>query len=290
MDDRTHAALREFGETTAGGLSSKRKEQLWRGALAAGQPSGGRLWLQVAVLAGSAVVGAASFELLSPPRAAVAIEEVNPVASAHWRRTGDAVVVEAGQVRVQRGTAVAALTVTTPQLQAVVQNAAALFEVTDGTTRVLVESGEVAWRAKDRSGRVGAGQAVTIARAVAALAVAPRGPPVDACGAKAGSDAYRSCLQGEAMGEGLAAQAALFELGMIAHERGELGESVQLFRSYARRFPDGALAPEAAIALMVDLRGSGALSEASAEAAKFPERFPAEPRIDDVRRWAAEIP
>ena len=131
---------------------------------------------------------------------------------------------------------------------------------------------------------------MTIASAVHALPVGPRGPLIESCRGSVEPAAYRKCLQAAAAGVGLAAEAALFELGMLAHDRGQIGEAVRLFQSYAERFPEGVLAPEASIALMVDLRHSGRLAEATAEAARFPLRFATEPRLDDVRRWASQIP
>ena len=182
------------------------------------------------------------------------------------------------------------MTVTTPQLQALVQNAAAAFDVTPGATTLNVESGEVAWRAPGRKGRLNEGESITVTNTVPKLLVAPLGAPLESCPGSREATGYAPCLTAASAGGGLAAQAALYELGMLAHERGDLAEAVRQFSAYADRFPDGALAPEASIARMVDLRADGRLAEASAEAARFAERFAGEPRAEDVRRWAQQIP
>ncbi len=278
-------ALDAFGAQTGGGLSAQRRDDLWRSAVASTAPAARAVLFKVAAFGLSCALGAGVFVALTRP----AVPEVVASPAAQWRQTAGAVVLELGSLRV-RPRARASITVTTPQVQAVVGNAAALFEVTPGSTMLNVESGEVAWRAPGKNGRLGAGGRITVNGAAAALAVAPRGPPLESCGGKSDSAEYTGCLETTSHGRGLAAEAALFELGMLAHDRGEVTEAVARFEAYAQRFPDGALAPEASIALMVDLRRSGKLAGAANEAGRFAERFPHEPRAGEVARWAAQIP
>ena len=283
----TQKALEVFGAQTATPLAQARRDAVWRSAVAATEPLPGRTTFKLVAFGLSCAAGAALMIVLLRP-APMNGKEVQASPTAQWRRTGKSVTVEMGKVRTQPRDAVA-MVVTTPQLQAVVQNAAALFDVTPGATTLNVESGEVAWRAPGRSGKLNSGTSITVANEVPKLSVAPRGAPVESCIGKDAA-AYETCLTAASAGGGLAAQTALYELGLLAHERGDLRESVRLFSAYAERFPEGALAPEASIGRMVDLRRDGRLGEAAAEAARFPVRFSNEPRADDVRRWAEQIP
>jgi len=243
--------------------------------------------LKLVVLCASFAVGVVGFTTLFGARHEEAVVQAS--ATARWRQEGESVKVERGLVRIRpRGRE--AVAVVTPQLEAMVQNAAALFDVTARSTVLKAESGEVSWRAAGKSGTVQAGQSVTLGLPVARLSMPPRGVPLESCTSNPESRAYTACLAKAAEGSGLTAETALYELAVLAHERGELDEATRLFRAYGERFPEGVFAPEASIGLMIDLEQAGKPAEAAAEAARFPVRFSGEPRIEDVRRWAEQIP
>src|SRR6185503_1826019 len=95
-------------------------------------------------------------------------------------------------------------------------------------------------------------------------------------------------------GSGLAAQNALFALGAL--QRDELrkpGEALATFRAYLRRFPDGALAPEAAFACAELLASLSRLPEAIAELEAYRAAYPADPRSARAAvleaRWSAAL-
>lgn len=286
MDESTlspsaRRALDVYRDQTSAPMAPARKTALWRSAVAAAQPAGNRWVLKGFVLCVSCVIGAIVVSpLLTTPPA-----EVQPSQSAQWQREGDAVKLQRGQVRLQPRVKLA---VATPQLQAVVHNAVALFDVSADATVVAVESGEVAWRTPRKNGVLKAGERMTVkSMPPAMLKLAAAVPAVDGCAQ--GAD-YEPCLSREAEGAGLTAETALYALALLAHERGELTRAIDLFRGYGERFPSGVFAPEASIGLMVDLKQDGKPDAARAEAGRFSSRFADEPRAADVARWSEQIP
>ncbi len=270
-------ALEVYRGQTTRPLMPARRDVLWRAAVSAAEPARNQWVLKAFVLCVSCFVGAVVVSrFLKQP-------EVRASTTAQWHRENGTVTVRLGQLRLQPREKLA---VVTPHLQAVVHNAVALFDVSTGATLLAVESGEVAWRTPQKSGVVKAGERVTI-KPPPTLAIAAGVPAVEGCSRNAG---YSACLTREAEGSGLAAQTALYALGMSAHERGALDEAVRVFRTYGERFPSGMFAPEASIALMVDLSQNGKAGEARAEARRFAERFADEPRAEEIARWAEQIP
>jgi TolA-binding protein len=293
MDESTlspsaRAALETFRTKTDLPLSNARGDAVWRAALAASKPTESPAWIKGLAFAVACAIGAvASWPFFNSSHWA-ATEEVRASPTARWTRAADAVRVQSGQVRV-RPHADQTLAVVTPQLQATLRNSAALFDVSASGTILSVESGQVAWRGSRGAGRAVTGEQVKVPAAASTLSVAPKGPPLEGCVAEKGEAAYESCLGVMAQGSGLAAQTALYELAMLAHERRQLEEAARRFQAYAQRFPEGAFAPEASIARMVDLREAGKSAEAADEAARFLSVFGDEPRVDDVRRFRGEL-
>ncbi len=272
-------ALEAFRDQTTKPLSPSRKDALWRAAVSAAEPPRNQWVLKAFVLCVSCLVGAVvASRFLHPP-------EVQSAPTARWHREASAITVQLGQLRLQPRPR-EKLAVVTPHLQAVVREAVALFDVTAGSTVLAVESGEVAWRTARKSGVVKAGERITV-KPQPTLAIAASLPAVAGCSPGPG---FSKCLAHEAAGSGLAAEAALYALGMSAHERGDFVEAVRVFRGYATRFPSGVFAPEASIALMVDLTQDGRSDEARAEAARFAARFADEPRAEEIARWAEQLP
>jgi hypothetical protein len=84
------------------------------------------------------------------------------------------------------------------------------------------------------------------------------------------------CLGDVAAGSDLAAQNALFELALRG--RGLEGDpAIARWQEYLRRFPDGALAPEAQVGITIELCSSGRLPEALQETQAYLSRWGDEP-------------
>ncbi len=284
------SAIDAYGERTSRPPTDAQLDAIWKAAAVAhprARAAPRRIWVGAVVFAALAIAvvvrdpwQADAVLHVSPPP-----EALQPTSTAQWRRDGDAVTLDRGGLRVQpHGDQVFA--VVTPQVRVLVQRAAAIFEVGQEATVIAVESGEVEWRAGSRRGRVVAGERVTIAATDSDLSLPPRGAPLKSC---AGAE-YEACLERASAGSGLVAQTALYELALVAHERGDLSRAMQLFGSYAARFPNGAFGPEASIGLMLDLRATDKAHDARAEALKFGTRFPSDPRAAAVLRWGAQIP
>ena len=200
LSESARRSLETFRAQTAVPLAPVRAAALWHSAVAAAAPTRNRWVLKAFVLCASCAVGAVVVSrLMREPR-----PEVQASKMAHWQREGDSVTVKFGLVRVQPLGKVA---VVTPHLQAVVQNAVVLFDVTNNATVLVVESGEVAWRSPRKSGVLQKGERIRVKELppVPTLKVAVGVPPVDRCveGAE-----YDACLAREAQGSGMAAETA----------------------------------------------------------------------------------
>ena len=173
-----------------------------------------------------------------------------------------------------------ALTVRAGSLELSLQRGRAAMDVTSEGVSVHVEEGEAVVREGDSTHRMRAGQALTT--------VPP--PPVQLELPEARTDSCApgaaECLSALAASDGLEAETALYELALAAHERGDTAEAITRFSEHQRRFPDGVLAPEASIGLMLGHLSQRDTAAASAEARRFIERFPSDPRLDRVRALA----
>jgi hypothetical protein len=287
LSPQTRKALDAFRERTDEPISRLRTASLVKAALGAHrrrQPVVRNAGLFVA----ACLVGALGFRAVFERASSTPVEEVQASPSARWQWDGASLKLDSGRARIepQRQRVV---TVVTPELEAVLRSSAAMFDVTEAGTTLVVELGEVTWRADGRSGRLVAGQRLTIATATPALSVAPRGPLLEDCAQSAREGSYEDCLVTAARESGLAAETALFELGLLAHERADASEAVRHFRAYGERFPNGAFGPEASIALMLELKAAGQKEAAAAEATRFLARFADEPRAARVQRWADQF-
>jgi hypothetical protein len=106
---------------------------------------------------------------------------------------------------------------------------------------------------------------------------------VAGCDPQLALDARRACLEKAAAGSGLAAQNALFALGVL--ERDELHDgpaAVSRWRGFQARFPDGLLASEASIAILGELVAQRRYPEAIEEAAAFQSQFADDSRAVEV--------
>jgi hypothetical protein len=203
----------------------------------------------------------------------IAHPQFEPLDGARVHVEGATASVELGQLRARAGAA--SRRVVTPQLSVVLINARVLVEVTAGRTTVFVEEGEVVYSNDTGTRRARAGQRIIV----------PEGLPIAAALGSPCEGACQARIEEAARGNGLTAQTALYELGLRANEAGQLEAARAHFREYQRRFPDGVLAPETSIALMVAERSLGDISAARAEANAFLSRFTADPRAAQVEQW-----
>jgi hypothetical protein len=207
-------------------------------------------------------------------------EPVRASTGARWQQHDDVVQLSLGQLRLQPRDHVR---VVTPHLEVDLFNARALVDVTDGQTVLAAEEGEIVYRTARGEWHLKAGERVVISGAPDAVSVAAP-VKIATCG-----DADAACLGRVAQGSGLAAEMALYKLGVAARERGSLDEAVRLLREYRARFPVGTFAPEASVALMLTLQAAGEPVAAAAEADDFATRFPREPRVSKVRAWRTQL-
>lgn len=172
------------------------------------------------------------------------------------------------------------LTVLTPQLSVFVVGTRFSVEVDQDVTSVAVEEGRVRVERAQRVLYLSAGDSVRSddPRLRGETAAVPcAGEPV------AGR---RACLAREAAGQGLAAENALFTLGVFEREKSDgRAHAIAHFRDYQRRFPSGVLAPEVALALADLLVADGHREQACKEIAAFARRFPRDrATLDRLRR------
>jgi hypothetical protein len=225
-----------------------------------------------AIVTAALVAAAALAPALTPRSPAIHASE-----GARWQRHDDLVEVSVGQLRLQSQHQ--RLRAVTPQLQVELENGRALVDVVSGQTVLAVDEGEVVYRTARGEWRLKAGERVVISDRVESMTVASPAR-IRACG-----DDDAECLSRVEHGSGLAAEMALYRRGLLAKERGALGESVAAMREYGRRFPAGTFAPEASITLMLSLDASGETGPALDEAQRFVERFAMDPRVAEVQTW-----
>lgn len=245
LDPKAREALNAYAARTSP-PDAARLDAIWQ-SVDAPRRSWRWVWLPVVAAAAAAVV---VFARPSPVPPAPVVETVR---------------LDRGRLEV-RPRAGATRTVVTPQATFVVQQAAAWLEVTPAGTVLSVESGEVVWRTRTRSGTVRAGEQATIGEDSAPVVPpVPRPTP------------------------GLSAETALYEEAMRAHDAGKKDEALRLFRDHRARFPDGIFAPEVSIGLMLELQSAGQTRAAADEARAFSARFAADPRAESIRHWGERL-
>lgn len=203
-------------------------------------------------------------------------------ANAAWaQEASGAVRLDAGRLSVQRATG-AKLVLVTPHATLEASRSRFLAEVTAGGTTLVVHEGEVVLRAKDTTRVVKAGETL----------VWPPGPSIPAplttvattapvCDAATGD--RLECLRAEAKGDGLLAQAALYELGVLEAKQGHRADALAAWTTSLARFPDGVLHPEVRLALLVELTKARRFTEAVAVAEAFEQACATDPRLADVQ-------
>lgn len=228
-----------------------------------------RDWRLVPAFAIAALAGAL-LVLAWPRTAPVTPAELVATAGSNWSQSAGVVKLESGRISVGRaGDAVVRLE--TPHVSLEARHSRFLAEVTAAGTSLVVEEGEVVLRAGTLTRVVKAGEALVwpptpeIPSALLETS-APTAPKCDEV-----SDRH-ACLENEAKGSTLDAQAALFELGTLE----SLNESLQ-------RFPDGVLHPEVRLRRLVLLVKARRFEEARAAAREFEQACPMDARLTEVR-------
>jgi hypothetical protein len=185
--------------------------------------------------------------------------------------------------------------IVTPQLTVVVVGTRFSVTVAGDMTSVSVEHGRVRVEKGVTSVFVGAGESVRSddqslePRAVVTDSAAHQGTVTASAKPCVEHDPVRkrACLERAARIPGLSGENALFSLALL--ERDKLGDgagALSHLRAYERRYPNGALAPEVALALAATLSGSGANDAACVTAASYANRFPGDrPTIERLEKF-----
>ncbi|MBL8954395.1 MAG: outer membrane protein assembly factor BamD [Myxococcaceae bacterium] len=181
-----------------------------------------------------------------------------------------------------------AYTVTTPEVSVVATNARYAADVTEAGTVVRVLEGEVEVFsfATKQPVIMRAGEERTFATFAppSALDVVPPEVSSPAC-ARHSLDQRVACLQLEAKGQGMKAQAALYEAAYLQSRAGSPASAELLLRESLRRFPNGVLHPEARLALIKALEAQHRRAQAAEVARDFLEVCPDDPRVVDVQNF-----
>ncbi len=210
--------------------------------------------------------------------------------------------------------------VAAPRLTVTVVGTRFCVDASAEVTTVEVTEGKVRVEAAGARGARGAGRAPAIAAFVAAgesyrsdatpplaqlpalaaatpeVEVARPSPkpsaahPVAGCPAELPAAARADCYAGMAAGDDLAAQNALFALALLT--RTELHDgpgSLSHLHTYLARFPQGALAPEAREAVIVELAGEQRRAEALVEAESYLRSYGWEGRAPEVALLRARL-
>jgi hypothetical protein len=247
----------------------------------------------VPAFAVSALVGVVLVLALRPqvppsptPRAA----ELVTTAGARWALlSAEEVSLESGRLTVLRANG-SRLRIRTPDAVLESANARFLAEVFGATTSITVEEGEVVVRTEAGSRTLVAKEALRWTSAPVIPATLVAGAP-SADGACHGleNDAQRRCLEAEASGDSLEAQAALYELASLQVRTGESESAVVVLRQSLERFPSGVLDPEVRVALTLELVKLERYPEAQRAARDFTRLYPSDPRVLDVEALARSL-
>lgn len=94
----------------------------------------------------------------------------------------------------------------------------------------------------------------------------------------------------EAKGDSLRAQAALYELGSVEVQEGELEAGLRSWRASLTRFPQGVLHPEVRLAVLIELIKARRFTDAREAARDFESSCPGDPRAADVEALRQRLP
>ncbi len=251
----------------------------WRAVLvASAQPR--RDWRLVPAFLASVALGAALVLLLRPAGA----NEPQIVAAdgARWELRNGEVVLSAGEVTV----ASSAVTIATPHLRAQLFHGRVATEVSQQQTFLFVEEGEVVLRSGMRLLK-GASFGWPPEPEISARLLAPASAaPV--C-ESANPSQLAECLELESAGDGLQAQAALYELGAFRARAHLPALALDAWKRSLERFPQGVLHPEVRLAIVLELTRQRRFDEAERAAQQFERTCPDDPRRADVAKLRASL-
>lgn len=257
-------------------LPQARLERGWQAVEKSARGERRQGWSRL-VLAGaaSALIGAVVTDVWLAPAAKA--EPWEPLAGAEVERT--AVPLVHGQVRGMPSKTPARLR--TLHGEVVWSDARFLLEAAPGRTTLVVEAGDVVWRDGSGERRLAQGERLEIPAPIDV----PSALVVPATPSGCGEGAERvTCLQRLAEGDGLAAENALFELGLV--ERDGLHQPASAlgrFRTYLERFPNGVFRAEARVSMVVAWVRLGRTQEALQDAKAFVRDAPGDPLAPSVR-------
>jgi hypothetical protein len=183
-------------------------------------------------------------------------------------------------------------TVTTPEVSLASSSARYAADVTEAGTTVRVFEGEVevvTFASKQQvTLRAPEERSFTPGSAPSALDVVPPEVSSPAC-ARRSFEQRVACLSSEAKGEGLKAQAALYEVAYLLARSGRAATAELTLRESLRRFPQGVLNPEVRLALIRALYAERRLGEAGRVAREFLAECPTDPRAAEVERFVKTL-
>lgn len=251
----------------------------WRGVLVAtAQPRSH--WRLVPAFLASVALGAALVLILRPQTARS--PEVLAASGAQWEKRSGEIVVGSGKVTVSS----AAVKIVTPHLRVALFNGRVAADVSTTQTILFVEEGEVVMRSGTRLQRGATLTWPPEPEISATLRAEATTAPI--C-ENAGAAQLAQCLELESGGDGLQAQAALYELGAFRARNNEPALALEAWRASLERFPDGVLHPEVRLALLLELTRLKRFPEAERTARSFEETCPEDPRRADVAKLRVSL-
>lgn len=247
-------------------------------------------WRLVPAFALSALAGVLLVLLVRPVvRPAPRQVELVAAADTKWTQvSAEEVALESGRLTFSRPRG-RPVRVRTPHVVLETANARFLAEVTASGTTVVVEEGEVVLRAPTSTRTVHAGEAVTWPLAPEIPSALEPGTPAPGGKCQGSGAAVRACLELEARGASMDAEAAAWELGALEAREGNGARAVEVWTEALTRFPDGMLAPELRIALVVELVKARRFPEAKQQARAFIAAWPDDPRRAEMQKLATAL-
>lgn len=247
-------------------------------------------WRHAPAFALSLALGIAVVLVLrpTPPPPAPRPAELVATAGAKWTHVApDEVSLQLGRLAVSKP-GEAPLRVQTPDAVLETVKSRFLAEVTANGTTVVVEEGEVVVRTRSERHVVRAGESFTWPPPPVIPEQLLDAPAASESPCAPGAE-HLSCLSAEANGDGLDAQAALYELGALQLRGGDRSAALATWQRSLDRFPAGVLEPEVRIARLVELVRARKINDAIAEARAFETAFPDDARAGDVKRLRVSL-
>jgi len=262
----------------------------------------GRLVLFTTVaVASAAAVLLISKQLPARPPALVASADADYSVTPPSPTEPQILEVHRGSVHVKRDAPVV-YTLDAPGLHGRIEASVFDVQVAGARAELAVEQGSAEVITRDgRTLHVAAGQRIASDDPrLAPLAPTPvaqpkpetsmRSPSADLCASITELDSRRACYVRVARGDDLAAQNAMLELGILEQEDAHDGASaLEYWRAYQKRFPAGALGPEASVAILGELITEQRLADARKETASFLANYPQDGRVGELRITRAAL-